>query len=101
MDEKDYTSAFWVDQPPEKVLAVIGDVAAYWAPPGNLAGATIEGSAAKEGDEFTYRDRGIGHCRFRVSEIELGRQTRQLRTADVSRSRLAALIAGHLHSPDR
>jgi hypothetical protein len=30
---------------------------------------------------------------------ELGRQTRQLRTADVPRARLAALIAGHLHSP--
>ena len=31
---------------------------------------------------------------------ELGRQTRQLRTADVPRARLAALIAGHLHIPD-
>lgn len=31
---------------------------------------------------------------------ELGRQTRRLRTADVPGARLAALIAGHLHSPD-
>lgn len=31
---------------------------------------------------------------------ELGRRPRQLRTADVPSARLAALIAGHLHSPD-
>lgn len=69
MNDSDYTSEFWVGQPPAKVLAVIGDVAAYWAPPGNLAGATIEGAARQPGDEFTYRDRGIEHCRFRVTEI--------------------------------
>lgn len=74
MDEKDYTTEFWVDKPPEKVLAVIGDVAAYWAPPGNRADATIEGTAAEEGDEFTYRDRGFDHCRFRVSELVPGRR---------------------------
>lgn len=74
MDEKDYTSEFWTDQLPGKVLAVIGDVAAYWAVPGNPVNATIEGTAAEEGDEFTYRDRGIGHCRFRVSELVPGRR---------------------------
>lgn len=37
--------------------------------PGNLVNATIEGAAHKPGDEFTYRDRAIEHCRFRVNEI--------------------------------
>lgn len=69
MNDNDYTSEFWVDQPPAKVLAVIGEVSAYWAPPGNLVNATIEGTAHKPGDEFTYRDRAIEHCRFRVNEI--------------------------------
>ena len=74
MNDHDYTTGFWVDQPPAKVLAVIGDVGAYWAPAGNLAGATIDGAAHKPGDEFTYRDRGIEYCRFQVSEIVPGRR---------------------------
>lgn len=69
MTEYDYTTEFWVDPPPAKVLAVIGEVAAYWAPLGNLVGATIEGTARRPGDEFVYRDRGIEHCHFRVCEI--------------------------------
>jgi hypothetical protein len=69
MSDHDYTTGFWVDQPPAKVLDVIGDVSAYWPPAGNLAGATIDGAAHKAGDEFTYRDRGIEYCRFRVGEI--------------------------------
>lgn len=69
MNDNDYVSEFWVDQPPAKVLAVIGDVRAYWAPRGNLANATIEGTATERGAEFTYRDRGIAYCRFRVTEI--------------------------------
>lgn len=69
MDYNDYTNEFWVDRPPAEVLAVIGEVDAYWTPPGDLADATIEGSATEQGAEFTYRDRGIEHCRFRVREI--------------------------------
>lgn len=62
MTECDYSCEFWVDQAPAKVLAVIGGVAAYWTPPGNRAGATIDGTAVEQGAEFTYRDRGIEHC---------------------------------------
>jgi len=69
MNHNDYAIEFSVDQPPAKVLAAIGDVGAYWAPRGNLVDATIDGDAAEQGEEFVYRDRGIEHCRFRVSEI--------------------------------
>ena len=73
-NNNDYTSEFWVDQPPTNVLAVIGNVGDYWAPPGNLVDATIEGAAHHVGDEFTYRDRAIQHCRFVVTEIVPGRR---------------------------
>lgn len=69
MSDNDYTNEFWVDQSPTRVLAVIGEVGAYWAPPGNLANATIEGMAGRQGSEFIYRDRGFEYCKFRVTEI--------------------------------
>ena len=50
MKSQDFTTAFTVDQTPEEAFAAINNVRGWWTgKPG------IEGSTAKLGDEFTYR----------------------------------------------
>lgn len=73
--ERSFTREFWVDATPEAVSRAIARPQDYWTPPGNYSGATIEGSAEHQGDEWIFRDDGIRHARFRVSEIVPGKRT--------------------------
>lgn len=62
--KQSFSTAFLVDQSPQEVFAAINDVEGWWtAEPG------IVGSAAKLGDEFTYRYADIHESRQRVTEL--------------------------------
>jgi hypothetical protein len=65
--ERDYTTAFTVEQTPDEVYAAILNVPAWWT--GNHDGATDA-----VGAEFSYRHPPQHHSRQRVVELEHARR---------------------------
>ncbi len=62
-----YTTEFTVEQTPERALAAITDVRAWWS--GNIEGPTDELDA-----EFTYRYQDIHYSEQRITELVPGRR---------------------------
>jgi hypothetical protein len=58
----DFTTTFFVNQPPSEVFRAINNVRGWWQ-------GEVEGSTDKPGDEFTYRMKDIHFSRQRVIEI--------------------------------
>jgi len=62
--DRSFSTVFLVEQSPQEVFSAINDVGGWWtAEPG------IAGSAAKVGDEFTYRYGDLHESRQRVTEL--------------------------------
>jgi hypothetical protein len=69
MNDRDFTTAFTVDQTPEEVFAAINNVRGWWTgKPG------VEGSTDTLGDEFTYRYEDVHYSKQKVTELIPGRK---------------------------
>ena len=62
MTQRNFTTAFSVDQSPEEVFAAINNVRGWWS-------EEIEGSTDKLGEEFTDRYKDVHTCTMRLVEV--------------------------------
>ena len=67
MKNPSFTTTIAVDQTPEEAFAAINNVSGWWS-------GEIEGSAAKLGDEFTYRYQDVHRSKQKVMEFIPGRK---------------------------
>lgn len=66
-DDKDYTTSFIVDQPPEVAFAAITNPRRWWS-------GEFDGDTTKLGDVFTYRYKDIHYSKQQVTEQVSGRR---------------------------
>jgi len=67
MSNRNYTTAFTVDQTPEEAFAAINNVRGWWS-------GDIEGATERLGDEFTYRYEDVHRSRQKITESVSGRK---------------------------
>lgn len=67
MSEKDFTTAFTVDETPEAAYAAINNVRGWWT-------GDIEGKTDALGDEFTYRYEDLHYSKQKLTELVPGRK---------------------------
>jgi hypothetical protein len=67
MNDKNFTTAFTVDQTPEEAFAAINHVRGWWS-------GQIEGSTDKLGDEFTYRYKDVHLSKQKITELIPGKK---------------------------
>jgi Activator of Hsp90 ATPase homolog 1-like protein len=67
MNNRNFTTAFTVDQTPEEAFAAINNVRGWWS-------EDIEGSTEEAGDEFKYRFRDIHRCKLSITESIPGKK---------------------------
>lgn len=66
MSDSNYSTSFLVDQPPEAVLAAVGNVRGWWSD-------GIEGRTDEIGAIWHYHFRDIHRCTIKITEMTLGR----------------------------
>jgi hypothetical protein len=62
MADKNFTTTFSVDQPPEKALEAIKNFRGWWS-------EEVKGDSDKLGDEFTYRYQDVHTSRMKLVEL--------------------------------
>ena len=67
MNNRNYTTAFTVDQTPEEVFAAINNVRGWWS-------EEIEGRTNKLGAEFKYHFKEIHRCKMKLTELIPGKK---------------------------
>ncbi|SDR72984.1 Uncharacterized conserved protein YndB, AHSA1/START domain [Opitutus sp. GAS368] len=66
-NQKNYTTAFTVDQTPEAVFAAINNVRGWWS-------GEIQGATDRLGAEFTYRVPGVHYSKQKITEFIPGKK---------------------------
>src|SRR5260370_41340894 len=67
MNLRDFTTTFCVDQTSEEAFYAINNPRGWWS-------ENIEGSTAKLGDEWTYRNEDVHRCKLKVTELIPGKK---------------------------
>jgi len=67
MSNHNFTTAFTVNQTPEKSFAAITNVRGWWS-------EEIEGATDKLGAEFKYHFRDIHRCKMKITELVPGKK---------------------------
>ena len=67
MTNRNFTTAFTVNQTPETVFAAINNVRGWWS-------EEIDGSTDKLGAEFKYHFQNIHRCRLKITELVPGKK---------------------------
>jgi hypothetical protein len=67
MTDRNFTTAFTVDQTPEAAFAAINNVRGWWS-------ENIKGRTDKVGEVFDYRFKDIHRCKIEVTEMVPGRK---------------------------
>lgn len=67
MNNRNYTTAFTVNQTPEAAFAAITNVRGWWS-------EEIEGRTDKPGAEFKYHFRDIHRCKLKITELVPGKK---------------------------
>ena len=67
MSNRNFTTAFTVDQTPEEAFAAINNVRGWWS-------EEIEGRTDKLGAEFKYHFRDVHRCTMKITELVPGKK---------------------------
>ena len=67
MNNRNFTTAFTVDQTPEAAFAAINNVRGWWS-------EEIDGSTDKRGGEFKYHFQDSHRCRLKITELVPGKK---------------------------
>ncbi len=67
VNDKNYTTAFSVDQTPEEVFDAVNNVRGWWS-------GEIDGSTDKLGAEFTYRYKDLHRSTQKITELAPGKK---------------------------